>query len=122
MTHELDFDKENKIIILKLTGQTDKTNFANEFLKAFKLGMKIGYNRYLFNLTNSYNINTSESNTKFLYEEISSKIEIADDTKIAVVIDRANYSYDFLHTLALSLDFEVEMFSSVEKAMIYLTE
>lgn len=84
--------------------------------------MKLGYNRYLFDLTNSFNTNTLESNTKFIYEDISDKIDLGADTKIAVVTDRAEFSYDFINTLALSLDFETEMFSTIESAMIFLSE
>jgi len=120
LSYTLSHIDEEKIVVLRIEGETNKVEFAKHFIDAFQLGHRIGYNRYLFDMTDSHIKDEAISNYKYLFNEISEKIEILPSTKIAIIVNRTEYSYDFLDTIAIHFDFEVEYFDKREKAEYFL--
>lgn len=120
MSYTLSHIDEVKIVSLGIKGITDKVEFAKQFIDAVQMGHRLDYNRYLFDLTESHIKGEAISNFKYLFKEISEKIKIPHNTKIAILVDRTEYSYDFLETVGIHFDIKVEYFEKRKKAEYFL--
>lgn len=122
LSYTLSHIDEEKIILLRIKGETDKVEFAKHFIDAFQLGHRLSYNRYLFDLTDSHIKDEPVSNYKYLFSEIAEKIDILPNTKIGIIVNRTEYSFDFLDTVAIHFDIKVEYFDKREKAEYFLLQ
>lgn len=108
-----------KYIILKFTGDlTNKLALAGT-LESHALGNKLGIRRYLVDVTESRNVESTTANYSHGYHGL--KTEGIDMTaRVAAVVNKDDSSHNFFETVAKNAGHNITLFKDLDSAIRHL--
>jgi hypothetical protein len=120
MTHTISAAKNGQYIIIKVTGTIDRALALQYNLEAHALGARLGIRRYLMDLRGCRNTDTTFNSYRFAYQDIRETVGLNLEAQVAMLVDPADHSHDFVETLALNTGRLTKLFRELEAALAYL--
>jgi hypothetical protein len=122
MTHQIYLSEDSQYIILEVEGEITRENAMVFNLEAHKLGKELALNKYLVDLTNARNVESTLNNYQFTYGDMKQEPGINLTAIAALVVAEDDHSHDFFETLAKNSGLNVTLFRDKEKAIEYLNK
>lgn len=113
--------EDRKYIILKIIGNISRESAMRCNVEAHGMGKRLGINRFLTDLTESRNVESTFENYKFAYQDMKQNAEIDRHARVAVLVDPEDHSHDFIETVARNSGLNVTLFRDRKQAMDHLT-
>lgn len=121
MTKEIKISDSGKYIIVRVNEDMTRTLAESLGLEAMHLGSKKNLNKFLYDLRNSRNKETLNSNYIFVNQDLK-RLEPNPENKIAMLTSPNDKSYDFIETVLRNAGYNVKLFIVEEEAIAWLEE
>lgn len=109
-------------IILKIKGIINREIAMRLNLEAHALGKQLQVRRYLVDVTEAKNTETTTENYQFAYSDMQQAEDIDKHARVATIVNRGDHSHDFIETVARNSGLNVKHFTDREQAERWLTE
>ena len=119
MEYSITHSEDKLIVFLKVTGNINRQYAIECNIAAHEYGKKLGINRYLMDLVNSRNVDTTMGNYKFAYQDMQSA-PVDRDACVAILVHPDDHSHDFIETLAKNTGLNVNLFRDRDEALSFL--
>jgi hypothetical protein len=120
MPHKIYISEDSSYIILEVEGEVTRANAMEFNIEAHGLGRKVGINKYLVNMINARNVDSTINNYLFTYNDMKEASEIDLTAVVAAVVSPEDHSHDFIETLAKNSGLNLTLFRSLDEALEYL--
>lgn len=121
MTKEIKISDSGKYIIVRVNEDMTRTLAESLGLEAMHLGSKKNLNKFLYDLRNSRNKETLNSNYIFVNQDLK-RLEPNPENKIAMLTSPNDKSHDFIETVLRNAGYNVKLFIVEEEAIAWLEE
>ena len=121
MTKEIKLSDSGKYILVRVNEDMTRTLAESLGLEAMHLGSKKNLNKFLYDLRNSRNKETLNSNYIFVNQDLK-RLEPNPENKIAMLTNPNDKSHDFIETVLRNAGYNVRLFIVEEEAIIWLEE
>lgn len=121
MKYSVSLSDDKKYILI--TVNVDITvELAKKFsVEARDLGIKHNIDRFLFDMTDSPNVESTMRNYSYAYEDMP-EMELNRNAKSAVLVDPADQSHSFVETVSKNAGYNVRIFIDKKSAIDWLYE
>lgn len=120
LDHTITPSSDGKYIILKVKGDYHRQLAMQNNIELNKLGKKLGTNRFLMDLTESKNVESSSEKYAFAYEDMMNAPEIDRTARVALLVSPDDHSHDFIVTVTRNAGLDVTLFTDHELAVQHL--
>jgi hypothetical protein len=111
--------KDPSYILIKVKGEITNDRAISFVIEANKIGKETGINKYLEDLREARNVDTIINNYNFAYKDINIP-EINRNARYALLVDKDDYSHDFIEIVSQNNGFLLKLFRDEEAAIKYL--
>lgn len=122
--HELDYtitpSPDGAYITLKIVGDITRKTAMGLNLEAHALGRELHINRYLVDATEARNRESILENYEFAYTDMRNTDDIDTRARIAVLVSPGDHSHDFVETVSRNAGFNMQIFTDIDQAMLFL--
>jgi hypothetical protein len=122
MTYTITPSNDKKYVILKVTGDINRRLAIKYDMEAHKIGHELGIDRYLMDLTESKNVESSVDNYEFAYKDIRDTPDIDRSARVAILVSPDDHSHDFIITVTRNSGLDVTLFIDREEAIRHLLQ
>jgi hypothetical protein len=112
---------EQKYLLIKVTGETNRQLALEYHRAARQRGDELGFQAYLVDLTESRNTDTALRHYKFVTHDFQA-VGLHPAARIALLVDPFDHSHDFLEILLKHAGIEASLFQERDLAIHYLTQ
>jgi hypothetical protein len=120
MHYEICPSEDESYITLVVKGEINRKIAMQQNLQAHALGKRLGINRYLVDVTEARNTDTTLDAYQFAYQDMHQTTGIDTKARVAVVTARGDHSHDFIETVARNSGLNVRLFTEWDQAMSFL--
>ncbi|MDY0020055.1 MAG: hypothetical protein RBT47_08645 [Anaerolineae bacterium] len=121
MAYSITPSDDGKYIIMKVTGNFNRQLAMQYNLESHTLGKSLGINRYLVDLTEARNLNTTVEDYEFAYKDMKTP-EIDRTAIVAVMVSPGDHSHDFIETVARNAGLNTRLFTDRDLAIRHLLQ
>ena len=121
MTKEIKVSDNGKYIIVRVNEDMTRTLAESLGLEAMHLGIKKNLSKFLYDLRNSRNKETINTNYIFANQDLK-RLNPNPANKIAMLTSPNDKSHDFIETVLRNAGYNVKLFIVEEEAIIWLEE
>jgi hypothetical protein len=89
--------------------------------EAHALGDQLGIDKFLMNLTDAVNDDSTIDQYAFAHTDVPTTDGLNHFAKIAVLVDPADHSHDFMETVLRNTGVNIRLFHEREEAMAFLS-
>jgi len=122
MHYEICPAEDDAYITLVVKGEINRKIAMQQNLQAHALGRRLGINRYLVDMTEARNTDTTLDQYQFAYKDMHETPGIDVKARVAVVVAQGDHSHDFIETVARNSGLNVKMFTERVAAMAFLED
>ncbi len=121
MAYSITPSDDGKYIILKVTGDFNRKLAIQYDLESHALGKSLGISRYLVDLTEARNTNTTVEDYEFAYRDMKTP-EIDRMAVVAILVSPGDHSHDFTETVTRNAGLNTRLFTDRDLAIRYLLQ
>ena len=121
MAYSITPSDDGKYIILKVTGDFNRKLAIQYDLESHALGKSLGISRYLVDLTEARNTNTTVEDYEFAYRDMKTP-EIDRMAVVAILVSPGDHSHDFTETVTRNAGLNTKLFTDRDLAIRYLLQ
>jgi len=118
ITHSID----GMFIMLKVKGNITRRTAMQLNLEAHALGKQLQVRRYLVDVTEAKNTDTTSENYGFAYSDMQKLEGIDKSARVATLVDPKDHSHDFMETVARNAGLNVRIFTDLDQAKRFLMD
>lgn len=122
MEYSITPSEDGKYIILKVKGEMTRAAAMKVNREVHTLGKKLGVNRYLEDVTEARNVESTLDGYKFAYEDMKQAPEVDRFARVALLVSPNDHSHDFIETVSRNTGLNVKIFRAREEAVQHLTK
>ncbi len=119
MNYTVECDERAGIIVVRVQGELTTAMAAEYSMAAQAMGTERGISRFLIDVRQARNVETTLSNYQFAYETLP-ETHVARSNRVAVLHEPGDHSHDFVETVSRNAGFNVRMFTRYDLAMGWL--
>lgn len=112
--------EDKKYIIQKITGVINRKLSMEYNIESHILGKEVGINRYLVDITEAINQESSFEQYEFAYDDMKKQSVIDRSARVAVLVHPDDHSHDFIETVAKNSGLDVTIFRDRNQAVEHL--
>ncbi|MGD8588874.1 MAG: hypothetical protein PVG22_08605 [Chromatiales bacterium] len=120
MHYEICPSADDVYITLVVKGEITRKVAMQQNLQAHALGKRLGIDRYLVDMTEARNTDTTLDQYQFAYKDMQETPGIDTNARVAVVIAEGDHSHDFIETVAINAGLNVKLFTERDQAIAFL--
>jgi len=120
MSYTIAPSKNERYIILTVRGEINRRVAMQQNLEAHALGRKLNIDRYLVDVTEARNTDTTTNSYEFAYSDIQHAEDIDKLARVAVLVSPDDHSHDFIETVSRNAGLNVTIFTDLESAEAFL--
>ena len=121
MSCTINASENGKYIIQKVIGTYNRKLALKNDIEAHALGKKLGINRYLVDVVECINTESSAEKYKFAYEDMKTE-SIDRSARVAILTHPDDHSHDFIETVIRNAGFDVTLFRDRKLAIKHLCD
>ncbi len=121
MAYNITPSDDGKYIIMKVTGDFNRKLAIQYDLESHALGKSLGISRYLVDLTEARNTNTTVEDYEFAYRDMKTP-EIDRTAVVAVLVSPGDHSHDFTETVTRNAGLNTKLFTDRDRAIRHLLQ
>jgi hypothetical protein len=121
MNYTIKPSKDGKYIILKVVGEINSQSAMKQNLEAHTLGRELGIDRYLVDVTEARNTDSTLESYEFANKDMKETEGIDINAQVATLVSPGDNSHDFIETVARNSGLSVKIFIDPDLARQYLT-
>ncbi len=121
MAYSITPSDDGKYIIMKVTGDFNRKLAIQYDLESHALGKSLGISRYLVDLTEARNTNTTVEDYEFAYRDMKTP-EIDRMAVVAILVSPGDHSHDFTETVTRNAGLNTKLFTDRDLAIRYLLQ
>ena len=121
MEYRITAAEDNAYVILKFIGDINRHNSMAHILEAHALGRKLGTNRFLLDLLEATNIDTTVDQYEFVHNDMSHTPGVDKYARVAALVRSNDHSHDFLETVFQNVGFNLRLFHDHAAALNFLS-
>ena len=110
---------DGSYVILKVTGTITHDRALKYDLEAHAFGAARGISRYLMDLTECRNVDSTTGKYRFAYEDMKSP-GIDRRARVALLVNPDDHSHDFIETVCQNAGLDVTLFTDRAAAVRHL--
>lgn len=114
--------EDGKYIILKVIGNITRKTMLSQNLQAHALGRQLNIRRYLVDVTEARNTETSLENYEFAYVDMQEVPGIDKFARVAILASPGDHSHDFVETVSRNAGLNVKIFTTADQAKRFLMD
>ena len=118
---EIKISENSKYIIVRVSENMTRSLAEHLGIEASNLGKKKNITKYLYDLRNSRNIESINTNYIFAYQEMK-KIDLNPVNMVAMLTSAGDNSHNFVETVLRNAGFNVQIFTDESEAINWLEE
>lgn len=122
MKYTLTPSDDNTYVILRFTGDITRLTVMQHIEQAHTLGERLGTNRFLLDLREATNTDSTTDQYEFVHRDMMQSKDIDVFARVAVLIDPENHSHDFLETVFRNVGFNLRLFNDREDALSFIQD
>jgi hypothetical protein len=122
MHYEICPSEDDSYITLVVKGEVNRNSAMQQNLQAHALGKQLGINRYLVDMTEARNTDTTLDQYQFAYKDMHETPGIDTRARVAVVVTEGDHSHDFIETVARNSGLNVKLFTERTQAISFLQD
>lgn len=119
MTYEIIVSEDGGYIIVRVVGEITRENAAQFGLEAQEKGIELGLNRYLFDVRQAINVDSTLDNYEYAYQDMKSS-GLRRSARVALLARAGDRSHRFIEVVSRNAGYNVRMFSDKAKALEWL--
>lgn len=116
---EIKISENSKYIIVRVDENMTKSLAEHLGIEASNLGKKKHITKFLYDLRNSRNIESINTNYIFAYQEVK-KIDLNPGNMVAMLTSVGDNSHNFVETVLRNAGFNVRIFNEEQEALKWL--
>jgi heme oxygenase len=120
MPHRIYISDDSTYVILEQSGKVTRKLQLKYNIEAHKVGKEHHIKKYLMDVIHARNTESNIENYQFTYEDLRRANEIDKTAIVALVVDPADHSHDFIETLSINSGLNVTLFRDKAKAIEFL--
>lgn len=109
-------------ISLKVRGEITRERAMKLNAEAHALGRKLGINKYLVDVTQCRNVETTTNNYQFAYQDMAQADYIDKTARVATLVSPEDHSHDFIETVTKNSGLDNTLFRDRKLALEHLTK
>lgn len=122
MTYTITPSDDGKYIILKVMGDISRHTAMQHIVEAHVLGGELGTNRFLVDLSESRNIDSTIDQYEFVHTDMMKPEEIDRSARVAALVSPDDHTHDFVETVIRNAGFILRLFRDRDAALGFLRE
>ena len=121
MNYTINSSVDGHYIIHTIKGEINRKTAIQQILAAQSLGRKLGINRYLVDVTEARNTDSTINIYDLAYNDLRKIKGIDRLAHIALLVSPGDRSHNFYETVARNTGLNVKVFNDLELAKLFLT-
>ena len=101
---------DNTYITLKFTGDIGRHTSMQHILEAHAMGRKLGTNRFLLDLVEATNVDSTLEQYEFVHSDMMRSSGVDKYARVAALVRTNDSSHDFLETVFRNVGFNLKLF------------
>lgn len=120
-TKSFRLSEDGQHIELTFIGEINRRSALETNEAANALGRQVGVARYLVDVTRARNTDSINDQYNFAYQDLRQSKIIDRAARVAILIDPADRSHDFIETVTRNAGFNAKLFTCRTQALAFLT-
>ena len=120
MSYSIFPSEDGKYIVLKYSGELSRKLNIEHVIEAHALGAKLGITRYLVDLTEARNIDSTPDLYEYAYKDTKTASGLNLNALVAMLVDPDDHSHDFVETVLRNAGHNVTLFRDRGSAINHL--
>ena len=121
MTYEILVSADSGYIIVKVVGEITRENASQFGLQAQEKGIELGLNRYLFDVRQAVNVESTLDNYEYAYQDMKTT-GLRRSARVALLAREGDRSHRFIEVVTRNAGYNVRMFTDEVLAVEWLKE
>ena len=120
MPHRTYVSDDSTYIIQEVRGEITRATQLQAIIEAHGLGLKLGINKFLVDITNARNVESVAESFNFAYSDLRNSPLVSKGTCNAVLVAPDDHSHDFVEVVLANSGRDAKFFRDRNDAIAYL--